>query len=389
MFAMQRCLALSGVLLAAALSGSVFAVEDKQTPAEEPATEKAAKEEPAKEKADRFAVPEGTPKELIEYVQKLIATPPRDDDTRKKMQQAILQAAEKILADKPGDEEMEFAVEAKMNMLENPEQLAAFAAELKASGHEKPARQVHGFMLQLALRKALTGGREPMQKAIEDVIAFLEKDPPQSADVGLAFTAGRLAEMSGDNDLAVNTYRSLAKAFAASKDPKLVEFSEILAGVTRRLSLVGHPMKIEGKLLDGSTFDWSKYQGKVVLVDFWATWCGPCLREIPNMMECYELYHDKGFEIVGLSLDPTLADLEAFVKEKKIPWTIVFGDGKPSLTASYYGVLAIPTTILVGKDGKVVSLNVRGESLRSELEKLLGPADKKKEPKSKEAASDK
>ena len=105
------------------------------------------------------------------------------------------------------------------------------------------------------------------------------------------------------------------------------------------------------------------------------------------MKKCYDLYHAKGFDIVGISCDRNPIDLEKFVKEKSIPWAIVFGDGKPSPTVSYYGIMAIPTTILVGKDGKVVSLNVHGDNLKEELVKLLGPAEENKE--AKDAAKNK
>ena len=357
------------VLFAAAVTWPASAAEEKQPPAEKPAQKEAAKQE-----AERFSVPNGTPKELVEYIQKLIATPPSDSATRDKMRQAVLKAAEKILAAKPNAEEMEFAVQAKMNMLEKPNQIADFAAELKKGGHAKLARQVHGFMKQLALRNSIIGGQEQRKKAIENAVKFLEEAPPQPSDVSLAFMTGRLAEMSDDRELAANTYRSLAKVFASSKDARLAEFAKIMQGVTRRMDLVGHEMKIEGKLLDGLTFDWSKYLGKVVLVDFWASWCVPCLHEVPTLKECYDAYHAKGFEIVGISLDENLADLKECVKSRKIPWPIVIGDGKPSPTAAYYGVLAIPNMILVGKDGKVVSVEVRGDMLRGKLEKLLGPA---------------
>ena len=195
-----------------------------------------------------------------------------------------------------------------------------------------------------------------------------------------------LAEMSGDKELATRTYTRLAKVFAASKNAKLAEFGDVLEGVVRRLSLVGQEMKIEGKVLGGGAFDWSKYLGNVVLVDFWATWCGPCIQTIPDLRGCYELYHNKGFDIVAISLDRKLADVEDFAKERAIPWTIVVGDGKPSPTVNYYGIMSIPATVLVGKDGKVVSLNVTGEALRGQLEKLLGPPEEKKIEKTNEEA---
>ena len=199
-----------------------------------------------------------------------------------------------------------------------------------------------------------------------------------------------LAEVSGDKELTITTDTRLAKVFAASKNAKLAEFAKVLEGVVRRLSLVGHEMKIEGKVLGGGAFDWSKYRGRVVLVEFWATWCGPYIREIPDLRGCYESYHNKGFDIVAISLDRKLVDVEDFAKQREIPWTIVVGDGKPSPTVNYYGIMSIPVTVLVGKDGKVVSLNVTGEALPRQLEKLLGPAEEKKDEKtSKEAESGK
>jgi thiol-disulfide isomerase/thioredoxin len=387
MFRIQRGVQLAILLAAAAVAWPALAADEKPSPAAKPPALQL-KQKAAEEKVDPFAVPDGTPKELVDYITKLITSPPAGDaDAVKKLRKAVLQAAEKIMAGKPNAEEMEFGVQAKMNMLEKPERLADFAAELEKGGHKDLARQVRGFMLQIALRSSLMGGPEKVKKAINDTVKFLEESPPQPADVGLAFMAGRLAEMSGDSTLAVNTYGSLAKVFAASKDPKLAEFASVLEGVTRRLGLVGQTMKIEGKLLGGAKFDWSKYLGKVVLVDFWATWCDPCLKELPNLQQCYDLYHDKGFDIVGLSLDRKQSDLEDFVKEKKIPWAVVFGDGKPSPTAAYYGVLGIPTMILVGKDGKVVSLEARGETLQEELEKILGPVKAKKDEKDKKAAA--
>ena len=200
-------------------------------------------------KTDPFAVPEGTPKELIDYIKKLGPNPAAgrriaEEDAAGR----FCKAAEKILAGKPNDEEMEFAVQAKMNMLETPEQLADFAAELKKGGHDKLARQVRGFALQVDLRKAMMGGPEKRKKAIDDAVKFLEDGPPQPTDISLALMAGRIAEMAGDNDLAVKTYQSLGKAFAASDDERHCRVRQ--AARWRRPAparSVGNKMKIEGK----------------------------------------------------------------------------------------------------------------------------------------------
>ncbi len=389
------------LLFAAAVASPVWAADEKpatkEKPAvqklklavEKPASDKKAKETPveeeekggksAEEGADAFTVPDGTPKELVEYVTKMITgAPPADEDAKKKMRKAILEAAEKILAGKPNDEEMEFAVQAKMNMLENREQLTAFAADLKKAGHAKLARQVRGFMLQIDLRSALMGGEGNAKKSVEASVKYLEEATPQVSDITLAYMTGLAAEMSGDKKLAANTYGSIAKVFAASKNPKLAEFAKMLEGVVRRLNLVGKEIKIEGKILGKGPFDWAKYKGKVVLVEFWMSTNPNSAREISNLKGCYEMFHDKGFEIIGISLDRDEQALEKFVKAKNIPWSIVVGDGKPCPSVVYYGIMNLPTMILVGKDGLVTSINARGETLREELEVLLGPVSEKK-----------
>ena len=134
-------------------------------------------------------------------------------------------------------------------------------------------------------------------------------------------------------------------------------------------------MEITGTLLNGKPFDQSTLTGKVVLVDFWATWCGPCIAEIPNVLEAYKKYSSKGFEVVGVSLDQDRDALEKFVTDKKIPWPILFenseGSGWQHPLATYYGISGIPTVILIGKDGNVVSLNARGERLGELLAELF------------------
>ena len=136
------------------------------------------------------------------------------------------------------------------------------------------------------------------------------------------------------------------------------------------------------KFTDGKEVKFPEdYKGKVVLIDFWATWCGPCIAELPNVVTNYEKYHEKGLEILGISLDREGADekLAAFTKEHKMPWPQVF-DGKywKADVGQKYGINSIPHMILIdGDTGKIIAdKDIRGEKLGPAIEKAL--ADKKK-----------
>jgi peroxiredoxin len=114
-------------------------------------------------------------------------------------------------------------------------------------------------------------------------------------------------------------------------------------------------------------------KGKVVLVDFWATWCAPCVAELPNVLAAYKQYHGKGFDIVGVSLDQDQGKLAAFMKEHGVTWDQYFdGKGWDNQLALKYGVESIPATYLLDGDGLIVAKDLRGEALATELAKRLG-----------------
>lgn len=142
-------------------------------------------------------------------------------------------------------------------------------------------------------------------------------------------------------------------------------------------SLVGQPLPFTGVTLDGRPVNLVQLQGKVVLIDFWATWCGPCLAEMPNILANYRKYAPTGqFEVVGVSVDRDLEKLQEFVAEKKIPWPIL-ADNHPKnqvSMADQYGISGIPALILVDQTGRVAAVNVRGKRLGPAIEQVFADA---------------
>ena len=128
----------------------------------------------------------------------------------------------------------------------------------------------------------------------------------------------------------------------------------------------------EAKDLDGKPLSVSNYKGKILLVDFWATWCGPCVFELPNVLKAYEKYHDKGFEIVGISLDDSEPKLRSFLKDKNMTWSQYFDGARwKNKLAQKYGVQGIPATFLLDGDGKIIGRDLRGEKLDEALATAL------------------
>lgn len=127
-----------------------------------------------------------------------------------------------------------------------------------------------------------------------------------------------------------------------------------------------------GKDLDGKPISFADYRGKVVLVDFWAVWCGPCVAEMPNVKRVYNTYKDQGFDILGISLDNNEKTLREYLKKNEIPWRQTFdGQGWDSTVPSNYGIRGIPTMWVIGKDGTLLSNNARGEKLEKIIVKAL------------------
>ena len=341
-------------------------------------------------------LPEGTPEQMMQFIAGLKQANVRPA-SRKEMMAYMrdvaavsLQAADKILAQvKPADPLHDPAAKMKLESLmmlgrfgdeKAAADMATYAATLTNSPSKDLANEARRLVLVSEAQQILSSGdAKAAEGLVAKTAAMLAADPDDVQSAGLAMQlAGAFEHMPGGEAVAAAAYRSFGPAMAKSSNEQIQKMGEGFAGTLRRLSLPGHPMEINGTLLNGKPFDQKTLAGKVVLVDFWATWCGPCVAEIPNVLEQYEKYHKDGFEVVGVSLDQEREALEKFVTDQKLPWPILFeepkGDGWQHPLATFYGISGIPTVVLIGRDGNVITLDARGEKLGERLDAIFKKA---------------
>jgi len=235
---------------------------------------------------------------------------------------------------------------------------------LKRRGLDQPSISLAQQALCVGL--ARTGKRA---EALAVFDAFLKgvrfQSPFRSLD--LAGSLAAQARITGDLAAARAIYERVAAAY-----PLNTQITEIVEGRIARQELIGQPApRLAAGDIEGKRIDLADYAGKVVLVDFWATNCAPCLAEFPNLKQLYKEHHENGFEIVGVSFDEGPETVQAYLARAKLPWRMVMNESSEGQISRRFKTRTIPALFLIDRKGQIAQVDVRGNDLRIVVEKLL------------------
>lgn len=226
------------------------------------------------------------------------------------------------------------------------------------------------FIVSILIASCLLISNAQSQNITKEYIAVLERE----FDEGVSSQKiAKLLDIASKNsngefraELAASLLRVKKKVDANRFD--VSGFDPLVA----RLQLVGKKMDIQGVYLNGASFDYKHYKGKVVVVDFWATWCRPCVSEFPRIRSLIRRHPGENFGVIGISLDSDINRLRSFVNSQSVNWHIVHNNGQGiHPTYKKYGLKGIPHYMLIGKDGKVIHTDLHGSELEKAVEEAL------------------
>lgn len=280
------------------------------------------------------------------------------------------------------------------------DELSAMSDQLRKIGRPDVADALDESIFNVKVQKSIKANDVETFGKLFDVVNEQVQKAGKDVSPELAFKATKIALAARDvkgYKLEDGLLKKYVEQFAASSDPNVQYISTQLelqvffdAGEEKMFNLPGNEILFSGTFIDGTKFNPEDYKGKVLLIEVWATWCPPCCEEQVVVRNAYAKYHDKGFEVIGVSCDDEndLDGFKEFLDTYKFTWKQMFENkavipgmktvtGQPVPFNKYYGIFKVPRPILIGKDGKVVTVNARGPELERRLKEIYGDVSEK------------
>ena len=234
-----------------------------------------------------------------------------------------------------------------------------------ADASDAPKEVQASARIMLIQLHSMAAGRDTLPLALnQEILSFIQDFPQSPSVLGLQQMRLTALEKSDPAQAAV-----LEATLLNDSNPAIVKMAQ---AHQRVMNLAKAPLDLRFTAVDGTMVDLARLRGKVVLIDFWATWCGPCMAEVPEVVRTYNDLHDRGFEVIGISLDQDQSRVESVTKEKGMVWPQYFdGKGWQNEIVTTYGIRAIPHMWLVNKQGIVADPDVVRGTLPQQVQKLL------------------
>ena len=219
----------------------------------------------------------------------------------------------------------------------------------------------------LTMGRAQAGQFDEALKRFRELMQGIGQNEQEEFAASFADNLATAAITAGEVGIAREVYTALLSRFSDSPNLRQKVQRDL-----KRLDKVGKPApSFTSQDINGKAVRLDAYRGKYVLIDFWATWCAPCIGELPRLQAAYRTYHDAGFAIIGVSLDESKTAVVDFARARNLPWPQLHNASGSADLVEGFGVSSIPATYLIDPEGTVIRLDLRGKALDETLKRLI------------------